>query len=84
MCWIDEMNKGAIHEKFKDQFAIQIGKDLFARVICSISKLSLLPVLLPPHSKEKGEEPWAVCCLGCLNGHWSLTASEMSMCFWPI
>lgn len=56
-CLIDEMKEKAKHEKLKDQFAIQTRKDLFAEVICSISKISLLTLpyhsLLIPKKKEK-------------------------------
>lgn len=62
---------------------------------------SLRSLYLPYHStpsslkKRGGEKPFAVCCLGCLNIHWSLAASEMirnhwvvsgrgTMCLWPI
>lgn len=99
MCLIDEMKEKATHEKFKDQFAIQIGKDLFARVVCGISKISLLTLpyysFLTQKKRAGGRKPYAVCCLGCLNIHWSLAASEMirnhwvvsgrgTMCLWPI
>lgn len=69
MCLIDEMKEKATHEKFKDQFAIQIGKDLFPRVVCGISKISLLTLpylLLLPHSKKKGGGKETLC--GLLSG----------------
>ena len=38
----EEMKEKAKGEKFMDQFAIQVGKDLFTRVTYGVSKLSLL------------------------------------------
>ena len=73
---IEEMKEKAQGEKFKDQCAIQVGKDLFTRISYGISKIFLLTLpyssLLTPR-KKKRRESFAVCCLDCLNIHWSLT-----------
>lgn len=58
MCLIDEMNEKAIHEKFNNQFAIQIGKDLLEEsFVASLSSASLT-ILLPLHSKKRERNPW--------------------------
>ena len=73
---IEEMKEKAQGEKFKDQCAIQVGKDLFTRISYGISKIFLLTLpffsLLTLRKKKKRRESFAVCCLDCLNIHWSL------------
>lgn len=55
---IEEMKEKAEGEKFKDQCAIHIGKDLFIRITYGISKIFLLTIpyssLLTP--EKKGEK----------------------------
>lgn len=54
---IEEMKEKAQGEKFKDQCAIQVGKDLFTRISYGISKIFLLTLpyssLLTPRKKKK-------------------------------
>ena len=67
----EEMKEKAEGEKFKDQCAIQVGKDLFIRITYGISKIFLLTIpysslLTIPYSslltpEKKGEKVlWSV------------------------
>lgn len=80
---MEEMKEKAKCGKFKDQFAIQIGKDLFTRITCGISKIFLLTftILLTPtptNQNQKGKENVCVCC------HHSLTDSKVVTSHWVV